>query len=1348
MIGVTGTTNLGSVAVGSSSAAQTFNITNNNGASGLALNLTGSPKVAVSGANSGDFVVTTQPASPVAGNGGSQSFTVTFTPSGAGGRTAALSIASDDTTQNPIVINLTGTGLVPVIEVDQPPGTALTNGDTASFGAIAVNSTTSLTFAIKNTGLANLNLTGTPKVAVSGAHAAEYTVTAQPTSPVTPGGAINFTVQFAPLARGTRNATLSIANNDATNAPFTLSLTGAAVAPEIAIEQPPGTNINDNGTRNFGSVVVGATSKLTFIIKNTGDNSLTGLVTTINGTHAADFAVTAAPVPPVGGGGSTTFTVEFTPSAGGARTAAIHITNNDPDGNESPFDINLTGTGSAPAAGSDGFGYHLATTPLNGVTLLPTDADVITATNLVGDDYSQAINLGFTFYFYDKAYTTCAASTNGLLCLGGSSTSWSPTGIPSTNTPNNFIAPFWADLVKGSGSSILYATRGSAPNRVFILQYQDMEEYGNAAGKASFQVWLYEGSNSIEFQFKSISGFTTTRTVSSGIENSAGTVGIQYFSTTAGALPAFPDAVMITRPVVVGVESKYLRPNGVDSVDCGTAATGLNPEISTIKAPYGSVRRFEAPQYIYLDQFFAEIPATTPPANAWYRLVNDGYAIDGQVVQGTHTFFTTTLTHDVTVIWRWVLEYAVVITSATGDGGFGNPAPGVGRFWYAKNSQFTAAIDTAVQNDAAGIRIKNTGYTVTSYGDGGVPTTVSHTLNSTDARAVTVPLTITTPLQIQWLSSGQVRYRFSASSGLPGQSNTPFDGQAFVKVYDPTGATSTTTYSSSTYTDVWINTDADKRQEVVVGAFYRTADRCFTLVDFPVPPGGDLQGSGSDLSLLTDTAVPDNSPSPVTRVARTHTFNAAVLANRTVPTPTDIRWVYQPTVFRAEVPLGTAFDPAATVPALCGTNPVMDDAGPDAGFLLPVGDVPTGRVAGNPLRWDQVDHKLYPVHPGTRQIKWRDKNLPGQTYLIEIVSGYPGAVVNLTSEKENADGSRQGTAPAYVMQTTLQTVAQSNPGVGFPAQYLTGVASPTRDEDAHYHHLFDPVAGRRPPTELDISTADPWKFQELTYADLATDATVSATAPGVPFSAQGAGRSVVLYSYRPNPDEVADGNLTKEKLAVRVIRSSPINPLLPDNPKLVLGRRGLELGGGTAAGGAFGIITAGAPLSVNPGRNFVIDFWLNAKDLHDIPLKLTNCTTSATLPGTTVTCDSTANLVKGMSLSGANIAPGTRVASITNATSFVLSAPATAAGTALSLTASNKPVTVLSTAGDKLKVTLDAGGSTVTAGYLGLTVTQPLSKAGAAWRHYAIHVFSDRFFGVDLTLLDFYLDGVREEQGV
>ncbi|MCX6877320.1 MAG: DUF3570 domain-containing protein [Verrucomicrobia bacterium] len=97
----------------------------------------------------------------------------------------------------------------------------------------------------------------------------------------------------------------------------------------------------------LGAVNVGSNASLSFTIKNTGTANLTGLTLTKDGTNAADFTVTANAVAPVSGpGGTTTFTVQFAPSATGAKTAALHLANNDSD--ESPFDLTLTGTAIAP----------------------------------------------------------------------------------------------------------------------------------------------------------------------------------------------------------------------------------------------------------------------------------------------------------------------------------------------------------------------------------------------------------------------------------------------------------------------------------------------------------------------------------------------------------------------------------------------------------------------------------------------------------------------------------------------------------------------------------------------------------------------------------------------------------------------------------------------------------------------------------------------------------------------------------------------------------------------------------------------------------------------------------------
>lgn len=125
---------------------------------------------------------------------------------------------------------------------------------------------------------------------------------------------------------------------------------GVILPPEIAVEEPLGTDLLDNSatTIDFGIVNTGSSSVAkTFTIKNTGTGSLSVGTITKDGDNPGDFAVnqtgTSSSVNP---DGNTNFTVTFSPGAAGARSAVIHIPNG--DGNENPFDIKLSGTGQLP----------------------------------------------------------------------------------------------------------------------------------------------------------------------------------------------------------------------------------------------------------------------------------------------------------------------------------------------------------------------------------------------------------------------------------------------------------------------------------------------------------------------------------------------------------------------------------------------------------------------------------------------------------------------------------------------------------------------------------------------------------------------------------------------------------------------------------------------------------------------------------------------------------------------------------------------------------------------------------------------------------------------------------------
>lgn len=104
-----GSYNFGNVDIDSSSSAVIFTIENLGDA---VLNLTGSPeKVQISGSNSSMFTVNTQPSSPVPPSS-STTFSIIFTPTSEGYKTANVSIPNDDTDENPYTFTITGTGIL------------------------------------------------------------------------------------------------------------------------------------------------------------------------------------------------------------------------------------------------------------------------------------------------------------------------------------------------------------------------------------------------------------------------------------------------------------------------------------------------------------------------------------------------------------------------------------------------------------------------------------------------------------------------------------------------------------------------------------------------------------------------------------------------------------------------------------------------------------------------------------------------------------------------------------------------------------------------------------------------------------------------------------------------------------------------------------------------------------------------------------------------------------------------------------------------------------------------------------------------------------------------------------
>ncbi len=257
--------------------------------------------------------------------------------------TTIKGVAFAPTSNTPEAI-VRGSG-IEIVDGDSTPDVA----DGTSYGAVLVGATPiQRSFTIQNQGGANLSLSGSPIVSVSGS--SDFTVSTQPTvSSLASGQSTTFVVTFAPSTLGVQTASISIANNDSDENPYNFSVSGtvqSAASPEVNV-RGNGVTIVDGDTSpdladhtQFPVVNVGSSFTRTYTIENIGTGPLTIGTPTSNG---GGFTVQNFPSGPIAPNASATFDVVFTPASGGPSAAIISFNNN--DANEAVYNFSVSGTG-------------------------------------------------------------------------------------------------------------------------------------------------------------------------------------------------------------------------------------------------------------------------------------------------------------------------------------------------------------------------------------------------------------------------------------------------------------------------------------------------------------------------------------------------------------------------------------------------------------------------------------------------------------------------------------------------------------------------------------------------------------------------------------------------------------------------------------------------------------------------------------------------------------------------------------------------------------------------------------------------------------------------------------------
>jgi hypothetical protein len=216
-------------------------------------------------------------------------------------------------------------------------------------------------------------------------------------------------------------------------------------------------------------------------------------------------------------------------------TYIVELGSSDPDA-RGVFDLSLRLDSAAPA-------YTII--PLPSASCEDMSMGATNVTFATTDDSASAITAlpaGFTFPYFGDAMNTVthySVTTNGFMQLwpsaaGSPSTTTAPSTFdyPLASSPAGQLAIFWDDLIVAAPSVVRTKEVGTAPNRRFVIEWNNVTIYLRAMQEQlRFQIKLSETSGTIEYHYCSM---TSTDMASTRHFGSSATVGLQNIPRTRG----------------------------------------------------------------------------------------------------------------------------------------------------------------------------------------------------------------------------------------------------------------------------------------------------------------------------------------------------------------------------------------------------------------------------------------------------------------------------------------------------------------------------------------------------------------------------------------------------------------------------------------------------------------------------------------------------------------------------------------------------------------------------------------------------------------------------------------------
>ena len=313
-------------------------------------------------------------------------------------------------------------------------------------------------------------------------------------------------------------------------------------------------------------------------------------------------------------------------------TTPIGTPTNTPTGTlatDTPTHTNTaTATTTSTPCGTD---YNMATAT---ATIVPGTTD--TGNNC--DDCDTNINLPFPYALYGQSFTTVSVNSNGRLDFvtendpGGYTNECLP-ATPNLGPYDYTIFAHWddrrTDNFSGSGEGIFTSISGTAPNRIFNIEWRT--EYYDGGGTANYEVRLYEGQPKFDIIFGDLSEAGSGATVgvqgpndlytefecdSGGLTNGLEVTFTQALCGTATTTPsATPTTGTTATPTATVCASGWVT--GTASIIPGTDDTGNHCDdcVTNVTLPFS---------FQFYDQTFTSVNVVSN-GNLQFNSVDDNY---------------------------------------------------------------------------------------------------------------------------------------------------------------------------------------------------------------------------------------------------------------------------------------------------------------------------------------------------------------------------------------------------------------------------------------------------------------------------------------------------------------------------------------------------------------------------------------------------------------------------------------------------------------------------------------------------------------------------------------------------